>query len=434
MALTRRHVLIGAAGLGFPALVRAEAASTAPLDMAMARMLAKLGIPGGALGIARAGKLVYAKGFGFASKERGTGVETKSRFRIASVTKPFTAAAALRLVEQGKLGLDEPALPRLRLAPLNGDMVDSRWARITVRHLLNHTGGWDKALSGDAMFKSPEISRAAGVAGPVDANTTVRWMLGRRLDFEPGTRFSYCNFGYCLLGRLIEAVTGDSYESAMRRLVFSPCGIRHMELGRTLSARADEVSYYHCDGSRGESVFPGLGSRVPWPYGSFALEANDANGGWIANVADLLRFTTSLDERASSPLLNSSTLQAIYSSEAPGSRGTGAYQGLGWLVKPDGQAGRPDLWHVGGLPGTKALVERLGDGFDWAVLFNSRPASFDPVTLEIHNTIHAAAREITRWPEVNLFRGIVSTSSETGCRSPRLQSPPGSARHGGHWR
>jgi len=393
---------LAASSIGFPAVVRAEASATAPLDVAMARLLSKLGIPGGALGIARAGKLVYAKGFGLASRERGTVVEAKSRFRIASVTKPFTAAAALRLVEQGKLGLDEPVLPRIGLSPF-GEIGDARWAKVTVRHLLNHTGGWDKAVSGDAMFKSPEICRSAGIAGPADAKTTVRWMLGRRLDFEPGTRFSYCNFGYCLLGRVIESVTGDSYESAMRRLVFSPCGIRHMELGRTLSARTDEVSYYHCDGSQGGSVFPGLGSRVPWPYGSFALETNDANGGWIANVTDLLRFTTSLDERASSPLLKSGTLQAIYSSEAPGSRGTGAYQGLGWLVKPKGQGGRPDLWHVGGLPGTKTLVERLGDGFDWAVLFNSRPASFDPVTLEIHNTIHAAAREITRWPEVNLF-------------------------------
>ena len=403
MALTRRQVLVRTAGLGFPAIIRAENADTAHLDQAMTGLLAKLDIPGGALGIARAGKLAYAKGFGFANKDHGTAVMAKSRFRIASVTKPFTAAAALRLVEQGKLGLDEPVLPRLGLKPLSGDIEDARWTRVTVRHLLNHTGGWDKAISGDALFKSPEISRAAGVAGPVDGRTTVRWMLGRKLDFEPGTRYSYCNFGYCLLGRLIEAVTGDGYESAMRRLVLKPCGIQHMDLGRTLSTAADEVSYYHCDNSKGESVFPTLPARVPWPYGTFALEANDANGGWIANVSDLLRFATSLDERSSSPLLKSSSLQAIYTGEAPGSKGTGAYQGLGWLVRPKGQANRPNLWHVGGLPGTKTILVRLGDSFDWAVLFNSRPASFDAVTLEIENTIYAAARKITKWPENDLF-------------------------------
>ena len=408
MAFTRRQILMGTAGLGFPSIVRAaEASTTAPLDLAMAGLLAKLGIPGGALGIARAGSLVYAKGFGFASKERGTAVTARSRFRIASVTKPFTTAAVLRLVEKGKLNLDEAVLPRLGLKPLNGGIIDERWSRVTARHLLNHTGGWDKAESGDVMFKLPEISRAAGVAGPVDGRTIVRWMLGRELDFEPGSRCAYSNFGFCLAGRLIESITGQTYADAVRRLVLNPCDIRHMELGHTLSAKADEVTYYHCDDSMGPSVFPELPQRVPWPYGSFCLEANDANGGWIANVGDLLRFATSMDEQKTwSPLLQRSSLQAIYTSEAPGSRGTDGYQGLGWQVRPKGQGGRPNIWHEGRLPGSKSFLARLGDGFDWAVLFNSCPASFDPVTLEIENAIHAAAREITRWPEKDLFGSV----------------------------
>ncbi len=402
MGFTRRQVLKGAAALGFPAIVRAEGSATAPLDAAMTRLLSSLGIPGGALGIARAGRLVYAKGFGLASRERGTGVAADSRFRVASVTKPITAAAILRLVEQGKLKLNEPVLPRLGLQPFGG-ISDTRWGRVTVHHLLNHTGGWDKNVSGDAMFKSPQICSETGLAGPADARTTVRWMLGRKLDFEPGSRFSYCNFGYCVLGRLIEAVTGSNYENAVRRLVLKPCGIHHMDLGQSLRPLSGEVSYYHCDGSLGDSVFPRLPPRVPWPYGTFSLEANDANGGWIANVSDLLRFTTALDERAHSPLLQSSTLQSIYSGAAPGSGGGGEYQGLGWLVRPKGQGGRPNLWHIGGLPGTKTLLVRLGDGFDWAILFNSRPASFDPVNLQIQNTIYQAAREIAAWPDKDLF-------------------------------
>ncbi len=401
-AVTRRQFLGSATALGFPAIVRAAAGTTAPLDVAMARLLSSLGIPGGALGIARAGRLVYAKGFGVASRERNTGVTADSRFRIASVSKPFTAAAVLRLVEQGKLKLNEPVLPRLGLQPLGG-ISDARWGRITARHLLNHTGGWDKGVSGDAMFKSPQICRETGIEGPADARTTVRWMLGRRLDFDPGTRYSYCNFGYCLLGRLIENVTGESYEHAMRTLVLRPCGIHHMDLGHTLRPLSQEVNYYHGDGSLGDSVFPRLPSRVPWPYGSFSLEANDANGGWVANVADLLRFATSLDEFSSSPLLQRSSLQAIYGGAAPGSQEGGEYQGLGWVVRPKGQGGRPNLSHPGGLPGTKTFLARLGDGFDWAVLFNSRPASFDVVNQKIQNTIYQAAREISQWPTADLF-------------------------------
>ena len=216
MRWTRRTFVTAA--LGFPAVVRAGA-GTEPLDEAMQGLLAKHEIPGGVLGIARAGKVAYAKGFGVANANTGERVTVESRFRLASVSKPITATAVLKLCEQGKLGLDESVLPRLELEPLSGKYGDSRWGQITVRHLLQHSGGWDKAKSGDALFKSPEICREAGIDGPADARLTVRWMLGRRLDFDPGSRFAYANFGYCVLGHLIEKVAGQSYDAAVRRFM-----------------------------------------------------------------------------------------------------------------------------------------------------------------------------------------------------------------------
>jgi hypothetical protein len=148
-------------------------------------------------------------------------------------------------------------------------------------------------------------------------------------------------------------------------------------------------------------VYPQLGERAPWPYGTFSLEANDANGGWVANVTDMLRFLSSQDEGARKPLLQRESLNAIYNSAAPGSGSDAAYYSLGWMVRPKGQAGRPNLWHIGGLPGTKTIAVRLGDGFDWIALFNSRPGGdpdgFDRFNVEVQNTIHAAAGKITRW-------------------------------------
>jgi N-acyl-D-amino-acid deacylase len=397
MSFTRRHLI--ATALGFPAILRGAAADTSVIDEAMRGLLAKYGIPGGALGIARAGDIAYARGFGMANRERGTEVTATSKFRLASVSKPITAAAVLRLCEQGKLSLDEAVLPRLALEPLSGSFGDSRWGSITVRHLLQHSGGWDKSRSGDAMFKSPEICKAAGISGPADAKTTVRWMLGRKLDFNPGTRYDYCNFGYCVLGRLIESITGQSYGDAVQKLVLGPCGASGMALGRSLNAVSNEVRYYQ-DGSA-PSVFPQLPSRVSWPYGTFSLEANDANGGWVSNVSDMLRFLSALDEGSSKPLLTRDHLQQIYTSKAPGAGGKDAYYGLGWLVRPNGQQGRPNLWHIGGLPGTKTIAVRLGDGFDWIALFNSRPGGdadgFDRFNAEVQNTIHNAARKVTAW-------------------------------------
>ena len=392
-----RRAIISLSLAGFPAIL--QAAGTAPLDDAMQSLLERYGIPGGALGIARAGRIAYAQGFGFANREQGTAATADSRFRIASCSKPITAAAVLRLIEQGKLALDEAVLPKLNMKPLD-KLGDSRWNKITVRHLLQHTGGWRKSASGDAMFKSPQICAETGIEAPADAKTTVRWMLSRPLDFEPGSDYSYCNFGYCLLGRLIESVTGSGYGNAVNRLVLGPSKATGMALGRSLTALHGEVTYYQS--GTAPSVYPHLGSRAPWPYGTFSLEANDANGGWVSSVNDMLRFLMAMDEHASKPLLTAASLQALYDSAAPGSGSGGAYQGLGWLVRPQGQGGRPNLWHIGGLPGTKSIAVRLGDGFDWCVFFNSRPGSgvdsFDAFNTEVQNTIHQAARKVTTWP------------------------------------
>lgn len=381
--------------LSFPAVVRAS--GTDPLDEMMQGMLGDNNVPGGALGVARGGKIVYAKGFGIANRETGARVTADSRFRIASCSKSITAAAVMRLIEQGKLALDEAVLPKLKLQPF-GDLGDARWQRVTVRHLLQHSGGWRKSRSGDPMFQSPQICNDTGCAAPADEKTTVRWMLGRSLDFEPGTDFAYSNFGYCVLGRLIEAMTGQSYASAVHRLVLSPCRAGGMDLGRSLSALSGEVAYYQ-SGSY-PSVFPQLGARASWPYGSFSMEANDANGGWVATATDVLRFLTALDERSSKPLLNARSLQAICESAAPGSSSGSEHHGLGFFVRPQGQGGRPDLWHMGGLPGCKSIMVRLGDGLDWVALFNgtgSFPADFDTFSVEVRNTVHQAMRQVRDW-------------------------------------
>ena len=123
-------------------------------------------------------------------------------------------------------------------------------------------------------------------------------MLGRQLDFDPGARFAYCNFGYSLLGRVIEKQTGMSYDQATQQLVLRPAGITAMQLGRTrVQDRAEgEVRYYHHAGAeRVASVFLYEKEKVAWPDGGFYVEAFDAHGGWIASAVDLARFVTAID-------------------------------------------------------------------------------------------------------------------------------------------
>src|SRR4051794_24047417 len=146
--------------------------------------------PGAALAVARNGKIVYARGFGYSDVAKKEKVDPDALFRIASVSKPITAAAVMQLVEKGKLKLDEPAFKLLDIKPhLEKDAkVDPRLAQITIGQLLRHTGGFDRDASFDPMFRPIVIARATGTAAPASQRAIIQYMMGRPLDFDPGTK------------------------------------------------------------------------------------------------------------------------------------------------------------------------------------------------------------------------------------------------------
>src|SRR5581483_10425304 len=122
-------------------------------DELMTTFVERHDIPGAALAVTRHGKLVYARGFGFADRDAEEPVHPAALFRIASVTKPFTAVAVLQLADQVKVRLDDKALDYVKLQPhlAAGAKPDPRWHKVTVRHLLHHTGGWDRDKSYDPI-------------------------------------------------------------------------------------------------------------------------------------------------------------------------------------------------------------------------------------------------------------------------------------------
>jgi N-acyl-D-amino-acid deacylase len=274
----------------------------ASVDAVIGTLMRRWEIPGGAVAIVKDGRLVYARGFGTADGTADGATAPDALFRIASLSKPITAVAVLTLVEAGRLRLDAPAFALLGdLKPAPGATVDPRLAQITVRHLLQHSGGWDREASFDPMFRPIEAAQAVGAPSPASAETVVRYMLGRPLDFAPGARYAYSNFGYAVLGRIIERVSGMTYEQYVRTAVLAPMGIGRMRIGASLaSGRAPgEVRYF--DPATATSVFPGGGGGVSWPYGGFNLEAMDAHGGWIASTVDLMRFVTAVDALPTRP-------------------------------------------------------------------------------------------------------------------------------------
>jgi CubicO group peptidase (beta-lactamase class C family) len=346
-------------------------------DELMDRFVREQGVPGASLAIAHRGALKYARGFGRADRDTGAPVRPTTRFRIASVSKPFTAVAILKLAEQGKLGLDDPMLPLL-----GRPAKDPRWARITIRHCLQHRGGWDRAISGDPIGQMGEIFRTTGIPPPYEPAQIVRYMLGRPLDFEPGARMAYSNLGYLVLGRVIEKVAGVGYEDFVRATILKPLGLDSMKLGKaTWRDRAtDEARYHTRDDRKGLSLYDPFGPPVPYPYGVENFEGFEAHGGWIATATDLARFADAFHDPATCSLLKPATVALMQdrpegaAGHEPDGKPKAAYYGGGWMVRPV-KDGRVNLWHSGLIAGSEALLVKRWDGWSWAVLFNGNGAA-----------------------------------------------------------
>jgi len=421
--LTRRR-FIGAGALAIGALALPAAGFTQDrskgrisvaeaFDREIEKFMKIRKVPGGALAVVKDRRLVCARGYGWADREKGIRVRPDSLFRIASVSKPITAVAVLKLVEAKRLDLEARAFEVLQLPPLlePGKKPDPRLGKITIRQLLQHTGGWDRDKSFDPMFRSRIIARAVGAPAPATSSAIVRYMLGQPLDFDPGVRFAYSNFGYCVLGRVIEKLTGQPYETFVQRSILAPIGIKRMRIGASLidGQAPSEVRYYVADDATAPSVFPGTPEQVPWPYGGFCLEAMDAHGGWIASAVDLARLAAALDDPLHSPLLSPETIRTMYApppppvSRKPNGSLNDSYYGCGWNVRPSGANGKANYWHDGSLPGTAALLVRRHDGLGWAVLFNQRSDDKRLTDAAIDGALHRAADAVTEWPAENLF-------------------------------
>lgn len=334
-------------------------------DDAMLRFMAERSIRAGTLAVSKDGKLVLARGYGHADAAGKQPLSLHAPMRLASIGKPITAAAILKLIREGKLRADTKVFALLGIEPISDRRPDPRLSDITVRHLLDHQGGWDRERAFDPMFRPLRISSALGKQPPAQAADVIRYMLGQPLQFDPGTETQYSNFGYCVLGRVIEKVTGTTYIDYIRHALLGPLDIRSVELGRTLPRDRNPKEPFYSDPGTGRNVMqPDGKEEVAAPDGGFHLEAMDSHGGLIGSAPDLVRF---LD----------------------------AY----WLTgEPRSAKGKPPHLAFGSLPGTFTMLLQRRDGVNVAVLFNQRT---DPSGLEysaIRARIANAAEAVERWP------------------------------------
>jgi len=387
----------------------------AAFDQLIQQVMAQWGLQGGALALAKDGRLVFSHAYGWADLDAGQPFQPSSLCRIASDSKPFTAVTILRLLDAGKLSLDDKAFRILSgLQPPANATIDPRLDDITIQNLLQHTGGWDSTKSFDPQYPPFTYWEAGtlGVAAPPTAEQIVRFMLSQPLDFDPGTKYVYSNFGYNVLGRVIERITGLSYGDAVQQLVLAPSGISDMRLGRTrLEDRLPgEVRYVNLpDQALVPSVFPGVG-YVPNAYGGYYMEALDAHGGWIATAEDQIRFATAVDGQRGTALLAPATVDAMLHTPIPqetGAAGAGnatPVSGLGWGVRPDGNG---LSWsHAGALEGACASwMIRRPDGVTISFVFSSLPTDYETFFGDLIPALTQASDGIQNWPAFDLFQG-----------------------------
>lgn len=352
----------------------------APLDQAIVSAMTNSAVPGASVAVTKNGRLVYARGYGYADTGSGTLVQPNSLFRLASVSKVITAVSILHLVDEGKLHLDDKLVDVMNLQlPAN---ADQRLNSVTIRMLLQYSAGWDVGVTGFWEFYSWHIATVMKVLPPPNAQTLFQYILQQPLQFAPGTRAVYENIEYIVLGRVIEKITGQNYEQYVRANVLAKMGIHAMRIGRTLvSGRLPgEVTYYDVPGAALLGcVYPGIGI-VPYPYGGETIEAIDSFGGWVASTIDLLRLWNGIEGRGGTAFLSPASLQSM-TAQPSYANGAASWWGFGVMVQDAGTS-----WSkTGGFPGTEAYVVRFGavwgDGFDWAIIFNGVPTQADLMPL-----------------------------------------------------
>ena len=308
----------------------AAAATPFPeLDSVICTLMRRYELPAASIALMRDDRIIYTAAYGVTDTLRHTPTTIRTRFRIASLSKPVTMAGILLLAAHGRLSLDDRVFGEGAILGTDYGPVPRGSGKdlITVRNLLEHKSGWEN-IPDDPMFSN---------AGATQRQIIARMLAARPLSAPAGEKYSYSNFGYLVLGRIIEKVSGMPYGKFIRRHVLRHCGIRRMRIGEAHGdkPRHDEPQYCLLPEETGQSYY-------------LDIRRMDSHGGWIASAADVARFMARIDR-------NPAVGDII-----PDSLASQFYFGF-------------ERWiHTGSLPGTAAVMIRIDDRYSFVLLSNKR--------------------------------------------------------------
>lgn len=335
---------IPVAGEAHPAL--------AAVDEAVRAFMAEKGIGAATFALSKDGKLLHDRAFGWADADLKNPLQPGVKMRLASMTKPVVMAAIKTLFEGGKLKPEDLVFDVLELGQYKeAKGCDERWQKVTVQHLLDHKGGWDRDVSGDFTSdrEIPEMFRVK--TEDQTPEHVMRYGLTKRFDFEPGGRYAYCNYGYILLVRIIEKVSGQKFMDYLHATVCKEAKAPSFSLSSSDARDRQSGEIWYCYAPE----YPR--KTVPLP---FRTEARDGAGILACTAADYCRFLENYS--------------VIGNARRPGGRYRGAFSGS--------------------HPGVCAICSQREDGINYAVICNRREGAKSEWNEELRKAVDDALAKV----------------------------------------
>lgn len=339
------------------------------IDAIAKRAMAKQHIVGMEIGVGRNGKLLYAHGYGLRDRAHRLPVTASTIFPIGSITKQFTAAAVMELVERGKVDLNAKVSRYLPNAP--------HGSQVTVRELLNQTSGLPDYLENKPLL----LSIMSGRVKPQSVSSLVALVDDKPLHFKPGAKYEYSNTNYALAGMLIARESGKSYAQFLQQTILTPQHLSAMQyLLSSVPSGTDVARGY--DYHKGEFIL----------YPPFSMDWGNAAGALASDAADLIRwdnayFSGAIIPRSAVRVATTPPAGVAMLASKNRANNIGLGYAFGWVQAR--AEGRQMIWHNGGLPGARAMNATFPrDGLEIVVLTNMTDADPESTALQIARALY----------------------------------------------
>ena len=323
----------------------------AAVDEAIRKVMVEKGLPSVTFAISKGGKILHDRAFGWADEKLKTPLQPGVKMRIASMTKPVVSAAIHTLFTDGKLMPDQRVFELLDLDQYSeAKKCDPRFKQVTIQNLLDHKGGWDRDKSGDFTFSTAIADTFKIKLNEMEPVHVVRYGLLQPMDFDPGERYAYCNYGYILLVRVIEKVSGQKFFDYLHATVCKKSGADSFSASSAdaRDRQPGEIWYcYHPEYPRKE---------VPLP---FRTEARDGAGIIATTAADYCRFLETY-----------------------------------WISGEVRDSSRKKYSFSGSHPGVTAVCSQRSDGINYTAIANRRGKGKDDWNAALRKAIDDALEQV----------------------------------------